>query len=102
MILALSLRLKVSEQLGPFTISRYILLLLYPISIATLIQFFLFRYSLMVHIILLAIISYVSLLTIPPQYIHLVTLAVAIGHLSYLHIDRLVHDYSIYTVDITA
>ena len=56
----------------------------------------------MLHIIIQAALGYLCLLTVSPQYIHLVTLAMAMGHLSYLHLDRLVHDYTIYTVDITA
>ena len=55
-----------------------------------------------VHLLLLGGISYTLLLLVPPQWIHLTTLVVAMSHLSLLHIDRLVNDYSIYTIDITA
>lgn len=54
------------------------------------------------HILLLALLSYLLLLFVSPQWVHLATLFVAITHLSYLHLDRLVNDYNVYTVDITA
>lgn len=54
------------------------------------------------HLIYLATISYLALVLVPPRWIHLTVLTIAMGYLSSLHIDRLVNDYTAYTVDITA
>lgn len=55
-----------------------------------------------IHIVILSSVSYGLFYIVSPKWIHLTTLVIAMIHLSYLHIDRLVNDYSIYTIDITA
>lgn len=50
----------------------------------------------------MAVASYVALLKVSPQYIHWTTLGLSLGHLSLLHIDRLVNETPNSKVDITA
>lgn len=58
--------------------------------------------SLMLHLVLQATVCYLALLLVPAQFIHVTTLAIAMTHLSYLHLDRLLGDQVVTSVDITA
>ena len=56
----------------------------------------------MLHLVLQATVCYLALLLVPAQFIHVTTLAIAMTHLSYLHLDRLLGDQVVTSVDITA
>ena len=57
---------------------------------------------LVIHLVILSFICYLVFLLVSPRYVHIVTLIVALLHLSYLHLDRLFNEFSVSAVDITA
>lgn len=53
------------------------------------------------HLVALAVLSYLSTRYSDPRNVHVVVLVVAIGYMTQLHLMRMYYDYGGYVLDIT-